>query len=495
MFRHPAWAPPAPPLALTITNSGSSDLFVLKYNTSGTAQWLRKIGGGNSETGARISSDSSGNLYVLGTYASNPVTIFDTDNETPFVDLDITGSTDIFVVKYNNSGTPQWVRKVGGSGTDSGVGISVDSSGNAYVIGTFASTLTVFDTDNSTPFTTVATTGSNDLFILKYDTSGTPQWVRKVGGTLADAANGISADSSGNVYITGSYTSATLRIFNTDNSTNFATLGNTGTSTNDVCIVKYDTSGTPQWVRKIGGIAAETAAGISVDSSGNVYTTGTYTTNPVIIYNTDNLATFTTLARPGTTSTYIVKYDTSGTPQWARRLGGTGGDISRAISADSSGNIYVVGTYGSNPALIYDANNTTTFASLTNVGSTDVFVVKYNTSGTPQWARKIGGTSIDNVQAISVDSSGNVCVTGQYLSDILTVFGTDNTTSFVDLTNIYGLSSQDGFVVKYDTTGTPQWGRNIGNVGDEFVTGSVFDSTGNIFVVGSYTSNPLTISI
>jgi hypothetical protein len=495
LFRHPAWAPPAPPLELTLTRSGGADTFILKYNSLGTAQWVRKIGGLNNDLpNGGICIDAIGNFYVAGVYLSNPVTIFDTDNETPFVDLAISGTADVYIVKYNASGVPQWVRKIGGGSVNSPVTISVDPNGNVYTTGTFDSNpITVFNTDNSTAFTTIATTGQDDVFIVKHDTSGTPLWARKVGGTLAESAGGLSVDSSGNVYISGSYASATFRVFNTDNTTNFATLANSGTATNDVFVVKYNTSGTPQWVRKIAGTSSDTAAGVSVDSSGNVYVGGSYSSSPVTIFNTDNTTSFTTLSRTGTQrNVFLVKYDTSGTPLWARKIAGSSSQSATDVFADSIGNVCITGSYGSNPLTIFNSDNTTSFVNLTNSGTTNVFLAKYNTSGTPQWARKIGGSSSDDSRRLFVDSSGNVHIVGQYNSDTLTIFNTDNTTSFVDLTN---LGAPDGYVVKYNTSGTPQWARGINGFGSESVSGVSVDGSGNVLVVGNYTSNPLTIPI
>jgi hypothetical protein len=331
------------------------------------------------------------------------------------------GSFDAFIVKYDTAGTPQWARRIGGTGDDSVNGISVDSAGNVYVMGTYSSTpVTIFATDNTTSFTTLANSGSNDVFIMKYDTAGTPQWARRIGGTGGDVGNGISADSAGNVYVTGSYGSNPVTIFNTNNTTAFTTLANSGSF--DAFIVKYDTAGTPQWARRIGGTGNDGVNGISADSAGNVYVMGAYSSNPATIFNTNNTTAFTTLANSGSFDAFIVKYDTAGTPQWARRIGGTGDDFGNGISADSAGNVYVMGTYSSTPVTIFNTNNTTAFTTLANSGSSDAFIVKYDTAGTPQWARRIGGTGSEVGNGISADSAGNVYVMGTYSSTPVTIF-------------------------------------------------------------------------
>jgi hypothetical protein len=161
------------------TSAGGVDLFLVKYNSSGVKQWTRQLGTSNFETGIGATADSSGNAFVTGyTYGS-------LDGNT------LTGTHDVFLVKYNSSGAKQWTKQLGTSASDSGIGVTTDSSGNVYVTG-------------NTSGSFVAGVGSGwDYYVLKYDTNGTQQWIEQSGGSGTDYGMSIKTDSSGNVYVTG----------------------------------------------------------------------------------------------------------------------------------------------------------------------------------------------------------------------------------------------------------------------------------------------------
>jgi len=171
-----------------VTSAGSADIFVLKLNSSGTFQWVNTYGGSAFDVGEDITVDSSGNSYITG-YFEGTVD-FGGGNVTS------AGAADIFILKLNSSGTFQWVNTYGGTSTDVGQGIAVDSSGNSYITGSFQGTVD-FGSGDITP------SGFDDIFVLKVNPSGTFQWVSTFGGTSIDVGEDITVDSSGNSYITG----------------------------------------------------------------------------------------------------------------------------------------------------------------------------------------------------------------------------------------------------------------------------------------------------
>jgi plastocyanin len=469
-----------------LTNDGSNDTFVVKYDAGGTPQWARRIGGTAFDGAYSVTTDSSGNIVVSGFYSSNPTNIYAANGTTVSFTLSNSGSFDAFVVKYDSSGTPLWARRLGGTSDDRAYSVSTDSSGNIIVTGFYASTpLNIFAANGTTVSFTLANSGSNDTFVVKYDSSGTPQWARRVGGTLDDQARSVSTDSSGNIIVTGIYTSNPTNIYAANGSTVSFTLSNSGSY--DAFVVKYDSSGTPLWARRLGGTASDEARSVSTDSSGNIIVTGYFLSNPLNIFAADGTTVSFALTHQGGNDTFIVKYDSSGTPLWARRIGGTGGDLVNSVSTDSSGNIVVTGRYTSN-SLIYAADGTTVSFTLANAGSEDTFVVKYDSSGTPLWARRLGGTLADVANSVRTDSSGNIVVGGQYTSNPLNIYATDGTTVSFALTNTGG---NDVFVVKYDSSGTPLWARRMIGTGADQANSLTIDSSGNIVVAGQYASNPL----
>ena len=389
----------------SLTSAGSDDVYVAKYDTSGTVQWAKSIGGTSSNFGYDIATDSSGNVYVTGQY--NGIVDFG-----PSTSLTSAGSGDAFVAKYDTNGTVRWATSIGGTSSNFGYGIATDSSGNVYVTGHYNGIV------DFGPSTSLTSAGSGDAFVAKYNTSGTVQWATSIGGTGYDTGNGIATDSSGNVYVTGRY----------NGTANFGpSTSLTGAGSGDAYVAKYDTSGTVQWAKSIGGTLYDIGYGIATDSGGNVYVTGDYR-------GTADFGSGTSLTSAGSGDVYVAKYDTSGTVQWARGIGGTVASVfGYGIATDSSGNVYVTGEY-------YGTADFGSGTSLTGAGiSRDAFVAKYNTSGTVQWAKSIGGTATDSGQGIATDSSGNVYVTGRY----------NGTANFGSGTSLTSAGSTDVFIAKY----------------------------------------------
>ena len=102
------------------------------------------------------------------------------------------GNDDIFLVKYNSSGTKQWTKQLGTSSNDGGNGVTTDSSDNIFVTG-----LTGGGLDGNT------SSGQEDIFLVKYNSSGTKQWTKQLGTSSDDRGNGVTTDSSGNIYVIG----------------------------------------------------------------------------------------------------------------------------------------------------------------------------------------------------------------------------------------------------------------------------------------------------
>jgi len=154
----------------SLTSSGNEDAFVAKLNSSGSWQWAVKVSSSYPIRGYGIAVDSSGNAYVTGFLAS---TVY-----FGSIQINQGSNRDIFIAKLNSTGSWQWAVKAGGGSDDTGYGIAVDSSGNAYVTGHFQNTATFGNTS-------LTSSGSNDIFVAKMDTNGSWQWAVKAGGSSA----------------------------------------------------------------------------------------------------------------------------------------------------------------------------------------------------------------------------------------------------------------------------------------------------------------------
>ena len=178
--------------------------------------------------------------------------------------------------------------------------------------------------------------------------------MQQMGGS-GEYGESITTDPSGNVYITG-YTYGSLD-------------GNTSAGAADLFVVKYDSSGVKQWTQQLGTSAGEMGRGIASDSNGNVYVTG-YTGGSTVRYGTDGLDGY---SNGGLHDLIVVKYNSNGSKQWTRQLGGINYDTGESIASDSSGNVYVTGhTEGS-----IDNHSRSS-------GLVDIFIVKYDSDGVKQ---------------------------------------------------------------------------------------------------------------
>lgn len=168
------------------------DVFLIKYNNAGVAQWAHSIGGANSDYAYGLSADATGNTYMAG-FFTNSITIGSTD-------LTANGTlyTDAFVAKFNNTGNAQWAKKIGAEGSDGAYGVSNDADGNTYVVGDFNSNISIGGTG-------LFSAGSSDAFIAKLDGSGNFLWADRIGGTGIDHGYGVAVHQNGNCFVTGFY--------------------------------------------------------------------------------------------------------------------------------------------------------------------------------------------------------------------------------------------------------------------------------------------------
>jgi hypothetical protein len=379
----------------------------------------QQFGGGALDSNSKTFVDGAGNVYTVGSF-------FGTVDFDPGVEafaLTSAGFDDIFVSKLDGNGNFVWAKRIGSSSHyDQATGISVDGSGNVYTTGYFQGTA---DFDPGIGTLNLTSAGSTDIFVSKLDASGNFVWAKGMGSGSDDFGTGISVDSNGNVYTTGHYDGTV----DFDPGAGTTNLTNTGGFDNFVS--KLDASGNFVWAKGMGsGSSSVIARGISVDGSGNVYTTGSFLGTA----DFDPGADTTNLTSTDTgRDIFVSKLDVSGNFVWAKGMGGNGTDQANGISVDRLGNVYTTGYYSG--TVDFDPGAGTT--NLTNTGGSDIFVSKLDASGNFVWAKGMGGNGTDQANGISVDGLGNVYTTGvfQNTADFDPGAGTVNLTSVGDATN------------------------------------------------------------
>jgi hypothetical protein len=151
-------------------------------------------------------------VYVTGFFQGTSV---DFNPDPTAVDLHSSnGYYDVFLSKFDSSGTFVWARTWGGSEEDGGNSVDVDEYENVYVTGAFQGTSVDFNPDPAS-VDPHSSNGAWDIFLSKFDSSGTFVWARTWGGSDYDDGNGVDVDAAGNVYVTGSFWSTSVD-FNPD---------------------------------------------------------------------------------------------------------------------------------------------------------------------------------------------------------------------------------------------------------------------------------------
>jgi uncharacterized delta-60 repeat protein len=459
-----------------------SDFATIKYYPNGDTAWVRRYDAGYSDEAFDIAVDGSGNVYVTGNSNDDYLTIkYDQNGGIGWIRVNSEGfapcgivvdsSHNVYVtgfgyvysgkagyydwvtVKYYPNGSTHWVKTYNTdvSGDDKAYDIALDALGNIYVVGSthlywsnpdyaiikydslgnklmekkyngpadsteWASR--VFVKSNGEFYVTGSSIGVGsfqDYATIKYYPNGDTAWVRRYNGPGAshDYPNAIAVDDSGYVYITGgSYGSATYADYGT---------------------IKYSPNGDTAWVRRYNGPGSgyDYAYAIAVDGAGNVYIAGE-------------------CAGVGTSTDYAtIKYYSNGDTAWVRRYNGPGNGIDQALSmaVDDSGYSYVTGS---------------SYGGFTN---NDYATIKYYPNGDTVWVRRYNGpgNGNDKANALYLDTSGNVYVTGQS----------------------EGVSTKyDYATIKYYANGDTAWVRRHGGNYDDLAKAIIVDGLGYVYVTG-----------
>lgn len=376
-----------------LTSGGVEDVFVLKTDANGSYVWAVRVGAGGSDIGNEIALDANGFIYVVGSYEST----VDFDPGSGTSNLTSQAATSTFVLKLTPGGNFDWARSIGGNLGTSGEGLSVDALGTAHVAGNYSGNA---DLDPGAGTSLTTSTGSVQIYLLELDSAGLFQWGIDFGSSAIDGCSSIAQDVNGDIYMTGYFSAACD--FDPSSTTN--TLTPSGV---DAFVTKYSTSGGLTWAKKLGGGGNDGGSDITVDFTGAVYTTG-YFDGTADFDPGAGSVTFT--AATGISDAYVSCLSTTGTYNWAAQMGGPSVDAGQSITLDIAGNVYTTGRFSGTA----DFNPSAATNSLTSAGTYDVFMSKLSSSGTFVWASKIGGSSNDVGNALVVDASNNVYVTGYF---------------------------------------------------------------------------------
>lgn len=407
--------------------------------------WARSAGSDLTENPGGVALDPAGNIYISG-YFSSTISFGSTN-------LTSRGEADVFAAKYSPQGNFLWAKQIGGVTTDRVSSTAVDGANNIYVTGYFTNTVIIDGTN-------LVSSGADDIYLVKYDSSGALIRAMRAGGNAHDNSLGLEVDSGNHVYIGGYFRNTA-----TFGSTSIVATASCTGSRSDAFVAKYDSSGNIVWAIGEGGCMDDVTYDVAVDPSGNVIAVGYFMTN----------ANFsgTILSSAGVDDIFVAKYNAAQNLLWARRAGGGSSEKAHSVTTDSSGNVYVTGFFQSASAAFGSTN-------LSTSGSSDIFLSKYDSSGNLMWAKKAGGSGVDVGNSVLVDSGGNVYLSGRF----------QNIGTF-DTTNLTSRGVDDIFLAKYNASGTLLWVTQFGGAGGDGGGHTAMDCPGNIYMLGVFSDSAI----
>ncbi len=394
-----------------LISSGSDDISICKYNSSGNLMWAKKIGNTASEYVGSIKLDANGNIYISG------ITQGVTDLDPGAGTFTISGSTSSgsgFLVKLDNSGNFLWGKGLIGSTPTAYTrfnSIDVDAAGTLYATGTFDG-ITDFDLG---PGTFTMQSSSYDIFVLKLDVAGGFLWAKKVGGVSSDEGKSIKIDASGNPVITGYFIGNTIDF---DPGPSTSTLSSIG-ATPDVFILRLNASGNFIMAKSFGGPGSDLGYHITLDAASNIIVSGAFNgTN----FDCDPGPGTYTFSSNGLDDVFCCKFDQSGNFIWGNKYGGNSDDSSNGLTTDSSNDVYLIGAFSNT----IDIDPGPLTQNISSNGNYDIYITRVSSlTGNLVWGRTIGGIGVDIPHHIYVSSTNDVISSGSFESGSSIDFNTE----------------------------------------------------------------------
>jgi formylglycine-generating enzyme required for sulfatase activity len=424
--------------------AANEDIFVSDFTSTGTFQWAKRLGGSDIDFGYKVATDTSNNVIVTGRVRFTA----DLNGDGDYVDTNevpsgVYSSSDAFTSVFNSSGTFQWSKRLGGLSTDEGLAVATDLSNNIIVAGTVNGSGDLTGDGDTADSGETGTTGPYagiDAFISVFNSAGTFQWAKRLGGTSSDEVDCVTTDTLGNVIATGIISRAGDLNGDGDSADSNESTGGVYDG-NDTFVAVFNSAGTFQWAERLGGTSIDNGLGCAVTSSNNVIVAGR------TFYSSDLNGDGDTADSNETGGSgiynavdiFISAFNSVGTFQWSKRLGGTGTDYGYAVTVDNSSNINLTGYVTESADLNGDGDTTDSNESTGGVYiSSDIFISVFDSSGTFQWAKRLGGTTTEIAYGVDSDSNNSIILAGSV---------TDNSDLNGDaaITSTYALYSPGAF--------------------------------------------------
>ena len=324
---------------LALSNHGEADAWIVKFNSLGNIEWQNNMGGSSNETFTSIVQTTDGGYIATGYTTSYDGEIVGNH-----------GGYDIWVVKFNNTGTVLWKKCLGGSGEEAALSAHQTIYGGCIIVGYSTST----DHDVS------GNHGGVDVWIIKLSSLGVIEWQNSYGGSSSDVGLSIITTPEGGYIFTG------------------YTLSNDGDiSVNrgyeDAWVVKLNNVGTIEWQKTYGGSSFD--EGLKIINTND----GGYAIAGYSLSNDGNVS-----GNHGGADGWFIKLSTIGNVEWQKSFGGSNTDIFASCTQTADGEFIIAGYSESNDG---DVSN--------NYGNRDIWLLKITDVGRILWQKNFGGSATD----------------------------------------------------------------------------------------------------
>ncbi len=363
------------------TYGGSTDAFVIKYTRKGTRLWSTYLGGSDQDVARGITVSDAGRLYVVGYTESSGWTSGGVGDHSYN-----TGGGDGFIVKLRRTGGHHWSCYLGGRAADKAYGVACSANEAVHVAGHTNSANWITKGWD----TTYAGGGLDDGFYARVWINGKTLRGSYLGGIGRDEANAIAVDGRGDVLVGGTTTSTGWVKKGKDTSYN---------GDGDGFLTKFAAGGRHIWSRYIGDADSDSISGVAIGANNKIYVTGMTWSDSWASGGWDT-------SRGGENDGFVYAMKTTGQHLWSTYLGGSAADAGAAITADSAGDVYVVG-YTESPGWAVGGWDTS------YAGDLDGFAARFTAMGTHRWSSYLGAGETDYAYGVTPDTFNGVHIVGQ----------------------------------------------------------------------------------
>lgn len=427
--------------------------------------WAKGLGGDSHDDISSIVHDAAGNTYVTG-FFQDTLEVEHTSGSTTLVSA---GEDDIFFAKYDPDGNCVWIKGMGGTGQDRGIGIQLDGNGDIVLTGFFVGTVDFDPGSGVTNLTSTSTFMSSNIFLAKYTNGGNLIWAKRLAGNVLGMASGITVDNSNNIIISGMF----MDSIDLDPGAGAYDLVSPMFSM-DGFIAKYTPGGEFEWGLPISGNGQNQVYGVEAKDN-FIYVTGdfeqTVDFNPLGVVNN--------LTSAGAGDAFLAKYTSSGQAVWVKSIGGPDADRGTSLAVDAAQNVYLTGHFEG--TAIFEPG--TVPVTLTSNGDADIFLAKYDADGDQVWVHGFGADRADFGVALALDQSeAFLYLTGTFRDTV----DFDPGTGTAVLVNRY--AGEHVFIGKYDTDGGHVFAKGLqGHGGSNIISTAIaVDGADNIYLTGRF---------